>query len=221
MADTKQVYELLAKAQSEMSNPKMNGHGQIGSRQYKYAELSDVLNVIRPALNKNGLFLLQRTVREEDGSLYISTCVCLGGDSFELDREYYTYDNDPQNFGKRETYARRYSLNKAFGLAGEDDNDAASVAAPKNPTGHPLGNTVKPKATPEQRRKKMLARCADLAAKCIENGMNAGATDAYMVATFNVETMKELTDEQLEAFGMYLSDMVKQSADLKARKEQR
>lgn len=221
MADTKQVYELLAKAQSEMSNPKMNGHGQIGSRQYKYAELSDVLNVIRPALNKNGLFLLQRTVREEDGSLYISTCVCLGGDSFELDREYYTYDNDPQNFGKRETYARRYSLNKAFGLAGEDDNDAVSVAAPKNPTGHPLGNTVKPKATPEQRRKKMLARCADLAAKCIENGMNAGATDAYMIATFNVNAMDELTDEQLEAFGMYLSDMVKQSADLKARKEQR
>ena len=219
MAEGKQIYELLATAQSEMKNPKMNGHGQIGSRQYKYAELSDVLNAIRPALNNNGLFLLQKTVREEDGSLYISTCVCLGGDTFELDREYYTYDSDPQNFGKRETYARRYSLNKAFGLAGEDDNDAANIAAPSNPTNHPLGNTVKPKATPEQRRKKMLARCADLAAKCIENGMNAGATDAYMIATFNVNAMDELSDEQLEAFGMYLSEMVKQSAELKARKE--
>ena len=220
MADTKQVYELLAKAQSEMSNPKMNGHGQIGSRQYKYAELSDVLNVIRPALNKNGLFLLQRTVREEDGSLYISTCVCLGGDSFELDREYYTYDNDPQNFGKRETYARRYSLNKAFGLAGEDDNDAASVAAPKNPTGHPLGNTVKPKATPEQRRKKMLARCAELLAKCIENGMNSGFAEAYMKAKYGADSMDGLTDEQIVEFGAYLKEMAEQSADLKARKEQ-
>lgn len=220
MADAKQVYELLAKAQSEMSNPKMNGHGQIGSRQYKYAELSEVLNVIRPALNKNGLFLLQRTVREGDGSLYISTCVCLGGDTFELDREYYTYDNDPQNFGKRETYARRYSLNKAFGLAGEDDNDAASVKAPSNPTGHALGNTVKPKATTEQRRKKMLARCADLAAKCIENGMNSGFAEAYMKAKYGADSMDGLTDEQIVEFGAYLKEMAEQSADLKARKEQ-
>ena len=59
MAESKPIFDLLAKAQSEMTNPKMRGEGQIGSRKYSYAELSDVLNVVRKALNDNGLYLLE------------------------------------------------------------------------------------------------------------------------------------------------------------------
>lgn len=217
MADGKTpIYDLLAEAQKDMSNPKMNGEGQIGSRRYKYAELADVLKVVRTALNEHGLYLLQKTSRDESGAMYISTCVCRGDEVVELDREFYEYESDPQNFGKRETYARRYSLNKAFGLAGEDDNDAANV-----------GKTSKVAQVPKRqqpnqadKRKKMLARCAELATKCIENGMNAGATEAYMVAKFNVKDMSDLTDEQLIEYGKYLHDMERQSADMKAGKEQ-
>ena len=229
MADTKTLAEALCAAQSQMKNPKKDKTAKVRTRTggeytYSYTTLDDVLDVVRPALNENGLFLSQRSESAGDGML-LRTCVMYGDTVHELDVTPYQYDTDPQEFGKRETYARRYSILKAFALAGVEDTDgdtgAGGMKPPSNPTGHALGNTVKPKATPEQRRKKMLARCADLAAKCIENGMNAGATDAYMIATFNVDAMDELTDEQLEAFGMYLAEMVKQSAELKARREQK
>ena len=153
----------------------------------------------------------------------VQTVVMHEGERIVLDTKPYEYDSDPQEFGKRETYARRYSLLTAFGLAGEDDTDGdtgpkkapgASARAATKATGKD-----KPETSPEERRKKMLAKCAQLAAKCIENGVSAGTTDTYMVSTFNVQTMNDLTDEQLVEFGKYLRDMEKKSAEEKARKE--
>ena len=227
MADAKTLAEALCAAQKQMKNPKKDKTAKVRTRTgseytYSYTTLDDVLDVVRPALNDNGLFLSQRSESTGDGML-LRTCVMYGDTVHELDVTPYQYDTDPQEFGKRETYARRYSILKAFALAGVEDTDgdtgAGGTKPPSNPTGHPLGNTVKQKAAPEQRRKKMLARCAELSVKCIENGMNAGATDAYMLAKYDADSMAKLTDEQLEEFGMYLSEMVKQSAELKARKE--
>ena len=48
--------------------------------------------------------------------------------------------------------------------------------------------------------------------------MNAGATDAYMAAHFDVQSMDELTDEQLIEFGTYLKQMEGQSRAMKERK---
>lgn len=207
MAESKPIFDLLAKAQSEMTNPKMRGEGQIGSRKYSYAELSDVLNVVRKALNDNGLYLLQKTVREDDGTLYISTNVCRGDAVVELDREYYSYETDPQNFGKRETYARRYSLNKAFGLAGENDSDGDTgpVKEPKKSTGQTLGGTKKP-----SKRQQMLAKVAKYKAVCIEHGLTNEELDGYLEAHFQTDDPTKLTDEQLIEYGKQLAETVKQ-----------
>ena len=206
MAESKPIFDLLAKAQSEMTNPKMRGEGQIGSRKYSYAELSDVLNVVRKALNDNGLYLLQKTVREDDGTLYISTNVCRGDEVVELDREYYSYETDPQNFGKRETYARRYSLNKAFGLAGENDSDGDTgpVKEPKKSTWQTLGGTKKP-----SKRQQMLAKVARYKAVCIEHGLTNEELDGYLEAHFQTNAPAKLTDEQLIEYGKQLAETVK------------
>lgn len=206
MAETKPIFDLLAKAQSEMTNPKMRGEGQIGSRKYSYAELSDVLNVVRKALNDNGLYLLQKTVREDDGTLYISTNVCRGDEVVELDREYYSYETDPQNFGKRETYARRYSLNKAFGLAGENDSDGDTgpVKEPKKSSGQTLGGAKKP-----SKRQQMLAKVAKYKAVCIEHGLTNEELDGYLEAHFQTDDPTKLTDEQLIEYGKQLAETVK------------
>lgn len=206
MAETKPIFDLLAKAQSEMTNPKMRGEGQIGSRKYSYAELSDVLNVVRKALNDNGLYLLQKTVREDDGTLYISTNVCRGDEVVELDREYYSYETDPQNFGKRETYARRYSLNKAFGLAGENDSDGDTgpVKEPKKSSGQTPGGTKKP-----SKRQQMLAKVARYKSVCIEHGLTNEELDGYLEAHFQTDDPTKLTDEQLIEYGKQLAETVK------------
>ena len=221
--DTKSLATLLAEAQAEMPNPKKSREGQKGYQKYKYATLDAVVDIIKKPLNARGIFLTQPCEKAEDGTMRVQTVVMHEGERIVLDTKPYEYDSDPQEFGKRETYARRYSLLTAFGLAGEDDTDGdtgpkkapgASARAATKATGKD-----KPETSPEERRKKMLAKCAQLAAKCIENGVSAGTTDTYMVSTFNVQTMNDLTDEQLVEFGKYLRDMEKKSAEEKARKE--
>lgn len=216
-----ELMAMLAEAQAEMPNPKKSREGQKGYQKYKYATLDSVLDIVKGPLNKRGIFLTQPTGKTDNGLMLVQTVVFRDGAQMVLDSKPYEYDSDPQEFGKRETYARRYSLLTAFGLAGEEDTDGDT--GPKNPTGHPLGQTVKPKAPivrpkSTDKRKKMLARCAELSAKCIENGMNAGATEEYMKAKFKVERMDQLTDEQLVEFGTYLAEMEKQSAELKGSK---
>lgn len=221
--ETKSLATLLAEAQAEMPNPKKSREGQKGYQKYKYATLDAVVDIIKKPLNARGIFLTQQCEKAEDGTMRVQTVVMHEGERIVLDTKPYEYDSDPQEFGKRETYARRYSLLTAFGLAGEDDTDGdtgpkkapgASARAATKATGKD-----KPETSPEERRKKMLAKCAQLAAKCIENGVSAGTTDTYMVSTFNVQTMNDLTDEQLVEFGKYLRDMEKKSAEEKARKE--
>lgn len=221
--ETKSLATLLAEAQAEMPNPKKSREGQKGYQKYKYATLDTVLDIVKKPLNSRGIFLTQPCEKVEDGTMRVQTVVMYEGERIVLDTKPYEYDSDPQEFGKRETYARRYSLLTAFGLAGEDDTDGdtgpkkapgASARAATKATGKD-----KPETSPEERRKKMLAKCAQLAAKCIENGVSAGTTDTYMVSTFNVQTMNDLTDEQLVEFGQYLRDMEKKSAEEKARKE--
>lgn len=221
--ETKSLATLLAEAQAEMPNPKKSREGQKGYQKYKYATLDTVVDIIKKPLNSRGIFLTQPCEKVEDGTMRVQTVVMHEGERIVLDTKPYEYDSDPQEFGKRETYARRYSLLTAFGLAGENDTDGdtgpkkapgASARAATKATGKD-----KPETSPEERRKKMLAKCAQLAAKCIENGVSAGTTDTYMVSTFNVQTMNDLTDEQLVEFGKYLRDMEKKSAEEKARKE--
>lgn len=208
------LIRLLAEAQAEMPNPKKNRDGQKGWQTYKYATLDNVLDIVKKPLNGRGIFLTQPTGMTEDGRMRVQTVVFREGAQMVLDTKPFEYDSDPQEFGKRETYARRYSLLTAFGLAGEDDTDGDT-----GPKRQEQQEPKRPAPNPVDKRKKMLARCAELSAKCIRNGMNAGATEAYMIAKYDVDSMDRLTDEQLVEFGTYLRDMEMQSAEAKARKE--
>ncbi|MFR3876838.1 MAG: ERF family protein [Collinsella sp.] len=48
--------QLLAEAQAEMVNPPKSKTGQKGYQTYSYSPLDLVLNIIRPPLNKRGIF---------------------------------------------------------------------------------------------------------------------------------------------------------------------
>lgn len=119
----KGIYTLLAEAQSEMPIPEAVKTGQQGNRKYKYVTLAQLLDIVRPPLNRRGIFLTQKTVVSEKGAFFIQTTVGCGDQTIVLDEEPYEYDRSPQEYGKRETYAKRYSLQKAFGLVGDEDTD--------------------------------------------------------------------------------------------------
>lgn len=206
------IYSLLAKAQQEMTSPKKNGIGQIGTRKYAYATLDDVLDAIKPPLNKNGLFLTQRTAKGESG-LFIQTIVGHGSETLLLDEEPYEYDPNPQEYGKRETYAKRYGLCKAFAIVGDEDTDGdVQQAAPSDQRWKTTGTTKAAQKTKAQPgKKKWLTRCLQLKAQCMAQGVKETGLDSWYQASFGDVQPSDLSIEQVTEWGKYLAQMAKDS----------
>lgn len=202
MAESRSLASLLAEAQAEMPNPKKNREGQKGYQKYNYATLDTVVDIIKKPLNERGIFLTQPCERTDDGNMRVQTVVMHEGETLVLDTKPYEYDSDPQEFGKRETYARRYSLLTAFGLAGEDDTDGDT--GPKKPSGQPQPAAKKP-----SKRQQMLAKIAKYKAVCIEHGIANDELDGYLQAHYQTDDPTKLTDEQLIEYGKQLAETVK------------
>jgi hypothetical protein len=123
MSDERTIDDRLAAAQGNIANPKMDAEADMGRFKTKYATLANVLDVVRPACNKEGLFLTQRLIEKKDGKSAVITKVSCGGKSETLDMFPVDVVPNMQSFGSTITYARRYSLLNAFGIAGADDDD--------------------------------------------------------------------------------------------------
>lgn len=94
----------------------------------KYADLTAVIDAIRPALVKHGLFFTQRPEPNERGVLVHTFLHHASGEQMELGALFVPANkNDAQGFGSALTYARRYALVTAFGVPTEDDDGNAAV----------------------------------------------------------------------------------------------
>ncbi len=108
----------------------------------KYADLSEVVEATVPALNANGIAVIQSP--GYDGELVSITTTLLheSGATVTGTLRMRPTKNDPQGVGSAITYGRRYSLLAMTGAAPEDD-DGNAASAPKNP-GAPTGLTIQP-----------------------------------------------------------------------------
>lgn len=197
-----ELMELLSEAQKEMPNPKKSREGQKGYQKYKYATLDAVLDIVKGPLNSRGIFLSQPSGKLDDGTMRVQTVVFYKGTQMVLDTKPYEYDSDPQEFGKRETYARRYSLLTAFGLAGEDDTDGDT--GPKKEAAKAPAKRHEPQQVPD-RRTRMLAKVASYKAQLMERGLKEEGLDAYLPAHYDVDSVDKLTDDQLIDYGKQLA----------------
>ncbi len=125
----KELYAALSKAQSEFKsitkNKEVTKRGKDKydkwfEYKYKYADLDQIVEIIRPVLAKNGLTFSQ-TINENEcvtnighefGSAIFSRCPI------------FIEGKDMQKLGAAITYARRYGLSLALGITADDDLDA-------------------------------------------------------------------------------------------------
>ncbi|MDO4795546.1 MAG: ERF family protein [Brachymonas sp.] len=98
----------------------------------KYAALDACIEAVIGALNNNGIALMQPTHECSDGVLVETVFLHESGEQISAGKLHVpATKKDAQGYGSALTYARRYSLMAACGIAPEDDDgNAASVPAP-------------------------------------------------------------------------------------------
>lgn len=116
------LFEALAKAQFEMEVAKTDSTGHFKNR---YADLASVVKASRPFLAKNGICIIQRTVTDEEGAVFLYTRLChSSGQWIESNMAVKPPKNDIQAMGSYLTYLRRYMYSALTGVvaSGEDDD---------------------------------------------------------------------------------------------------
>ena len=117
----------LAKAQTEMG-PALKQSNNPAFRS-KYADLGNVIDACLPALNSNGIAVIQPIGEDDMGRFVKTVLVHSSGETLECRVPLIIGKNDMQGFGSAVTYARRYGLMAMAGIAPEDDDGNAAVAA--------------------------------------------------------------------------------------------
>jgi hypothetical protein len=99
----------------------------------KYADLSACVEAVIDALNNNGIYLLQKNYDCPDGVMVETVFVHESGEMMECGIVHFPASKkDSQGYASCLTYARRYSLMSACGIAPEDDDgNSASKSVPR------------------------------------------------------------------------------------------
>ena len=119
----------LAKAQGQMKGAVKDSANPFFKS--KYADLASVVEAIRAAFSANGLSYIQTVQSSDLDEVRVETMILhssgewisCGVLALPVSK------NDAQGYGSALTYARRYSLSAAVGVAPEDDDGNAAVAA--------------------------------------------------------------------------------------------
>jgi len=93
----------------------------------RYAALDACIEAVIDGLNDNGIYLLQKNYDCDNGVMVETVFVHESGEMLECGIVHFpAVKQDPQGYGSALTYARRYSLMTACGIAPEDDDGNAA-----------------------------------------------------------------------------------------------
>ena len=93
----------------------------------RYADLSACVEAVIEGLNSAGIALIQRTSEDLNGVTVETVFIHESGEMLECGKLHVPASKqDPQGYGSALTYARRYSLMAACGIAPEDDDGNAA-----------------------------------------------------------------------------------------------
>lgn len=198
-----ELFKALAEFQSVVQQPKKDAANPFFKS--KYVPLENVVDVIHEAGAPLGLHEATYPV-QEDGMVGVGVIVTHASGQFiqyppVLLRP---AKNDPQGVGAALTYARRYALSAAFGIASETDDDANSISG---------GNTKKVNATQVKGMKSVLESIANLTGQEAQS-----ATEVLLNARGLPNELSKLTEDQYGEFLRYLNGL-QQTYEKKAKQD--
>jgi len=116
----------------------------------RYADLSACVEAVITGLNDNGIALIQQTHDSESGVCVETLFLHESGESLSAGKLHVpATKQDAQGYGSALTYARRYSLMAACGIAPEDD-DGNAASRPSVPQARTIPPKVLAPATPKE-----------------------------------------------------------------------
>ena len=210
MAD-KGILERYVAAFAEMRNPRMDGTNP--HFRNKFASLLSTSDAVRAALVRHGLAYRQTPEPDESGRVWMVTYLMGAEGQMELARwPLETAKKDgtpftPQEMGSAGTYSKRYCLQAAFGIVGDEDDDGETAShGPSKPRNESKGTSARKPAQraadgPTDAEKAELAEIAaaygdkrDVWNAYQANGMEGARALLAMVAPAQVE----LADADIE-----------------------
>lgn len=123
----KAIMGAIFKVQQGVGEIKKASKGQVGTRQYSYANMNDTWAAIKPLMAQNSLVYTQSptTGGASMGQFFETTIYHTeSGEWISQIMQMSLQKDDPQGIGSAITYYRRYMLTSMLGLITDDDNDA-------------------------------------------------------------------------------------------------
>jgi hypothetical protein len=112
----------------------------------KYADLGACIDAVESALLDNGIAFVQDTFEDATGVTVETVFLHESGEERRCGKLHVpAAKQDPQGYGSALTYARRYSLMAACGIAAEDD-DGNAASKPRTPAKADAAQDMSPKA---------------------------------------------------------------------------
>ena len=125
--------DALCKAQSQMKEILKTKTAQVksdkGSYSYKYAELADLLEAVKPALLGQGLAISQGVDSYERGVKVTTLLMHSSGEHLSRTLSLPVTGSTPQAYGSAITYARRYARSALLGVGPEDEDDGGAASS--------------------------------------------------------------------------------------------
>lgn len=124
------LFTALAKAQAEFPKIRFDSEAKMreGGKPYRYASLEAILEVVRPVLNRHGVFLTQETAHH-DGVVSVTTKLVNQDGVHACTLEAPLPRGGFHDMGSAITYLRRYSLASLLGVSADEDEDGHAAQA--------------------------------------------------------------------------------------------
>ena len=149
--DVNELYAAMAKAQSDMDVAYMSSENPYFKN--KYADLTEIVRVSRPALTKNGLAVLQQILPNDEGQNVLYTILTHSSGQFiESAMKVLPQKTDVQSIGSYITYLRRYCYATLIGVVVSDEDDDGEVAVAETRRLVAKGTAINTKYSPGENR---------------------------------------------------------------------